>query len=154
MSHRFDRHDPIAFRFLSLIEALDPRTKADREVSRLDKCPGQILVAVLSVAATFAFAVADFLTADTAAVGSKVSNLENLRMSPVSSMIVSARICPITGTVLRKVNSGLSLTRSLTVRSRICVCSSALDMTDRLALTARARSPSVGVHRPRGHRVL
>ena len=37
-------------------------------------------------------------------------------MSPVSSMIVSARICPIPGTVLRKLNSALSLTRSLTVR--------------------------------------
>ena len=59
-------------------------------------------------------------------------------MSPVSSMIVSARICPIPGTVLRKLNSGRSLIRSLTVRSRISVCSSAQHMTDRFALTARA----------------
>ena len=72
MSHRLDGQYTMSLGFLSLVEFLNPKMKPDREVRRLDKSPGQILVAVLSVAAAFAFAVADFLTADTAAVRGKV----------------------------------------------------------------------------------
>ena len=66
--------------------------------------------------------------------------MENLLISPVSSMMVSARICPIPGTVLRKLNSALSLTLSVTVLSKISICPSAHWIMARLALTARAKS--------------
>ena len=56
----------------------------------------------------------------------KFPTVANLLISPVSSMMVSARICPIPGTVLRKLNSGLSLTPLVTVLSKISICSSAL----------------------------
>ena len=73
MSHRFDRHNPVGLRFLSLVEALDLRIVSNREVGRLDVGPGQILVAVLGIAFTFFLAVADLLTAHTPTVGSVVS---------------------------------------------------------------------------------
>ena len=61
-------------------------------------------------------------------------------ISPVSSMMVSARICPIPGTVLRKLNSSLSFILSVTVLSKISICSAAHWIMARLALTARAKS--------------
>src|SRR5262245_8687300 len=66
--HRFDRHDLVALRFLFLIEAFDTRIKADRKVGGLDKRPGQILVAIFGVTASFSFAVADLLAPYTPAV--------------------------------------------------------------------------------------
>jgi hypothetical protein len=74
VGHRLDSQYTMSLGFLSLVEFLNPRMKTDREVGRFDKGPGQILIAVLGIAAAFAFAVADFLTAYTAAVGSKVSD--------------------------------------------------------------------------------
>jgi hypothetical protein len=68
--HRFDSHNRMALRFLFLIEAFDPRIKADRKVGGLHKRPSQILVAVFGVAAPFTFAVADFLAPHTPPVGS------------------------------------------------------------------------------------
>jgi hypothetical protein len=65
MRHRFDSHNRMALRFLFLIEALDPRTKADRKIGGLHKRPGQILVAIFGIAASFTFAVADFLASHT-----------------------------------------------------------------------------------------
>src|SRR3970040_769849 len=72
----------------------------------------------------------------------KFPTLANLPMFPVSSMMVSARISPIPGTVLRNLNCGLSWTRWRMVCSSSSTCSSALNITATLALTARARSPS------------
>src|SRR5262250_2784880 len=66
--HRFDGHNRMALGFLFLIEAFDPRIKADRKVGGLHKSPGQILVAIFGVAASFTFAVADFLTPHTPTV--------------------------------------------------------------------------------------
>ena len=68
MRHRFDGHHPLGLGLLSLIETLDLGVEPDGEVGRFDKCPGQILVAVLGVALAFFLAVADLLTADTATV--------------------------------------------------------------------------------------
>src|ERR671919_3156517 len=59
--HCLDGHNRVALGFLFLIEAFDPRAKADRKIRCLYKCPGQILIAVLGIAASFTFAVADFL---------------------------------------------------------------------------------------------
>ena len=68
MGHGFDRHDNLGLGFLSLVEALDLSVVSNREVGRLDKRPGQILVAVFSIAAAFFLAVADLFAAHTAAV--------------------------------------------------------------------------------------
>ena len=72
--HSFDAHNRVALGFLFLIEAFDPRIKTDRKVGGLHKRPGQILVAVLGVAASFTFAVADFLAYHTPTIGSVVSD--------------------------------------------------------------------------------
>src|SRR5262245_35548894 len=72
--HRFDAHDGVALGFLFLIEAFDPRIKADRKIGGLHKRPGQILVAVLCIAASFTFAVADFLTPHTSTIRSVIAD--------------------------------------------------------------------------------
>src|SRR5918994_6212627 len=72
--HRFDGHNRVALRFLFLIEAFDPRIKPDRKVGGLYKCPGQILVAVFGIAASFTFAVADFLAPHTPTVRSVIAD--------------------------------------------------------------------------------
>ena len=72
MRHRLERHNRFGLRLLSLIETLDLGTKPDREVGRLDKRPAEILVPVLGVAAAFALAVADLLTAHTPAIRGEV----------------------------------------------------------------------------------
>ena len=72
--HRFDGHNRMALGFLFLIEALDPRIKADRKVGGLHKRPGQILIPVFGVAASFTFAVADFLASHTPTIGSVISD--------------------------------------------------------------------------------
>ena len=53
MSHRLDGQYTMSLGFLSLVELLNPRMKTDRKVGRFDKSPGQILVAVLGIAAAF-----------------------------------------------------------------------------------------------------
>ena len=74
MRHRFDGYHNLGLGFLSLIETLNLGVELDGEVGRFDKCPGQILIAVLGVALAFFLAVADLLTADTPAVRSEVSH--------------------------------------------------------------------------------
>ena len=74
MSYRFDRHHAVTLGFLSLIETLNPRLIADCKVGRFHKRPGQILIPVLSVAAAFAFTIADLLTAYTPTVRSEVAH--------------------------------------------------------------------------------
>jgi hypothetical protein len=71
--HRFDRRDAVGLGFFPLVKALDVGTEPNREVGRLDIGPGQILVAVLSVAAAFFLAVTDLLTPHTPTVGGVVS---------------------------------------------------------------------------------
>ena len=90
MRHRLDRQYTMSLGFLSLVESLNLGMKPDRKVGRFDKRPGQILVAVLGIAAAFAFAVADFLTADTPAVRSKVSHA---RKSPDVAGLQHDRQC-------------------------------------------------------------
>ena len=105
MCHRFDSHNRMALGFLFLIEALDPRIKADRKVGGLHKRPGQILVAVFGIAASFTLALADFLAPHTPAVRRVIADAgKSLSISPVSSMMVSARMGPIPGTVFRNLN--------------------------------------------------
>ena len=53
MGHGLERHHAMALGFLSLVRTLDPGTIADREVGRFDIRPGQIFVAVRSIALTF-----------------------------------------------------------------------------------------------------
>jgi hypothetical protein len=56
VGHRLNRYQPVGPFFLALIEALHFRVVTDGEVRRLHKGPGQILVPILGVAATLAFA--------------------------------------------------------------------------------------------------
>ena len=72
--HRLDRHHGFGLGFLSLVETLDLGVEPDREVSRFHKCPGQILIPVLGIAAPFALAVADLLTAHTPTVRSVIAD--------------------------------------------------------------------------------
>jgi hypothetical protein len=72
MCDRLHGDYPMGAGALALIEALDFRGVAHREVRRLDERPGQILVAVLGVAPTLALAMTQVLRARTAAVGGKV----------------------------------------------------------------------------------
>src|SRR6266498_2499893 len=71
--HRFDGHHNLGLGLLSLIETLNLAIEPDREVSRFHKRPGQILIPVLGIAAPFAFAVADLLTAHTPTVRSVIA---------------------------------------------------------------------------------
>ena len=66
--HRLDGHHTLGLGLLSLIETLNLGVEPDGEVGRFDKCPGQILIAVLGVALALFLAVADLLAADTPAV--------------------------------------------------------------------------------------
>ena len=103
--HCFDGHNRVALGFLFLIEAFDLRIKADGKVRRLHKHPGQILVAVFGIAASFTLALADFLAPPTPAVRRVIADAgKSLSISPVSSMMVSARMGPIPGTVFRNLN--------------------------------------------------
>jgi isocitrate/isopropylmalate dehydrogenase len=70
--HRLDRHPSLGL--LSLIETLNLGVEPHRKVGRFDKCPGQILIAVLGITLALFLAVADLLTADTATVRSEVSH--------------------------------------------------------------------------------
>src|SRR5215475_11053066 len=72
--HRFDGHNRMALRFLFLIEAFDSRMKADRKIGGLHKRPGQILVAVFGVAASFSFAVVDLLAPHAPTVRSVITD--------------------------------------------------------------------------------
>jgi len=72
--NRFDRYDSVALGFLSLVKALNPGTKPDGKVGRFHKGPGQILIAVFSVAAPFAFTVADLLTPHAPALRCKIAH--------------------------------------------------------------------------------
>ena len=74
MRHCFDPHNRVTLGFLFLIEAFDLRIKADRKVSGLHKRPGQVLVAVFGIAASFTLAVTDLGAAHTATVRSIVSD--------------------------------------------------------------------------------
>src|SRR5262245_13072816 len=74
VGHRFDSHNRMALGFLFLIEAFDSRIKADRKIGGLHKRPGQILVAVFGIAASFTFAVTDFLAPHTPTVRSIIAD--------------------------------------------------------------------------------
>ena len=69
----FARDDRIGSGFFALVETLGVGAKTQREVRRLDKCPGQILVAVLGIAFAFLFAVAQALAIDAARIGSELA---------------------------------------------------------------------------------
>src|SRR6478736_1669074 len=69
-----DAHNRVALGFLFLIEAFDPRIEADGKIGGLHKRPGQILVAVFRIAASFTFAVADFAAPHTTTVRSVIAN--------------------------------------------------------------------------------
>ena len=75
MRYRFDSYHPLGLRLLALIEAFHARVISHRKVGRLHKGPGQILVAVLPVAAPLALAVTDLSTVYTTAVGSEITHL-------------------------------------------------------------------------------
>ena len=70
MRYRLDGHHTLGLSLLPLIETLNLGIEPDRKVGRLDKRPGQILVAVLGVTLAFFLAVADLLTPDTPTVRS------------------------------------------------------------------------------------
>ena len=72
MGHSFDGHHPIRFRLLALIEALALRIVPHGKICCLHNRPGPILVAVLCIALALAFAVTQFLTADTPTVRRKI----------------------------------------------------------------------------------
>ena len=111
MRHRLDGHHTLGLSLLPLIETLNLGVEPDRRVGRLHKRPSQILIPVLGVALAFFLAVADLLTANTAAVRRKVAHTgkspdvaglqhdrerENLSDLPVGRQVP--------GTVLRKLN--------------------------------------------------
>ena len=75
MRYGFDSYRSMGLVFLALIETFHPRVISHRKVSRLHKSPGQILVAVLPVAAPLALAVTDLSTVYTTAVGSEITHL-------------------------------------------------------------------------------
>jgi hypothetical protein len=58
VGHRFNSHNPVAFSGFALIETFGLFVKADCEIGRFNKGPGQILIAVFGVALAFLFAVA------------------------------------------------------------------------------------------------
>jgi hypothetical protein len=74
MGHRLDGDHPVRFRLFPLIISLDLGVVAHREIGRLHECPGQILVTVLGVALPLAFAIAEFVTPDTPAVGGEIAH--------------------------------------------------------------------------------
>ncbi len=74
MGDRFERHNPVGLIFLALIKALHARIVSDGEVRRLYKGPGQILVAVLGVAAAFALTLTSLVTIHTPALGGKLTD--------------------------------------------------------------------------------
>src|SRR6185369_8794339 len=69
-----DAYNRVALGFLFLIDAFDLRIKADRKIGGLHKRPGQILVAVFGVAASFTLAVADLLAPHTTTVRSVITD--------------------------------------------------------------------------------
>ena len=89
----------MALGLLSLIEPSNQRFIANGKVRRFHKRPRQILIPVLGVATAFAFAVGNFSLFTHRQYETKFPTLENLLISPVSSMMVNARICPIPLTV-------------------------------------------------------
>ena len=70
---RLDCHHVIRPRFLALVEPFRLGAVAQREVGRLDKGPGQILVAVFGVPFPLLLAVAGAHAVDAARIGSKVA---------------------------------------------------------------------------------
>lgn len=58
---RLQGHHRMALGLLSLVVGVDPRLETYGKVGRLDERPGQILVAVLSIAAAFDFTVGQLL---------------------------------------------------------------------------------------------
>lgn len=76
---RLDRDNPVTCAFLALEEAPGLQAQAHGEAGRLDKCPRQILVAVLCVDLAFLPSVAFAPTVDTAAVRREITNLGETR---------------------------------------------------------------------------
>jgi len=75
MRDRFECDDTVALGGLALIKPFRPVVVAYREVGRLNKGPGQVFIAVFGIAPAFLFAVAEFLTADTATIRGEVADL-------------------------------------------------------------------------------
>ena len=74
MRHCFDSHNRVALGFLFLIEALDPRIKADRKIGGLHKRPGRILLPFLVLPLPLRLPSADFAAADTPTVRSVIAD--------------------------------------------------------------------------------
>lgn len=73
MGQRLGCYDVVRFRLLPFVEPLGLRAVAQRKVRRLDKGPGEVLVAVLSVPFPF-FAIAIALTINAPRIGGKMAN--------------------------------------------------------------------------------
>src|SRR5918992_3012652 len=74
VGERFERHHPVGLVFLALIKALHAWVVTDGEVRRFHQGPGQILVPILGVAATLAFALARLGTIHPPAIGRKLTH--------------------------------------------------------------------------------
>ncbi len=75
MRHCLERNNTLGFGAFTLVKTLDLRVIANREVSRFNKGPGQVLVAVFGVTPALALAIAQLLAIHTTTVRGKVTNL-------------------------------------------------------------------------------
>jgi hypothetical protein len=71
---RFERHHPVGPLLLVLIAPLHLGVVANGEVRRLSKGPGQLLGAVLGIAAALALSVAHLVTLHTPAIGGNLTH--------------------------------------------------------------------------------
>jgi hypothetical protein len=96
MRDRFECDNPSGTRGgalggLALIKAFRSIVVAYREVGRLDKGPSQVFIAVFGIAPAFLFAIAEFLTADTATIRGEVDNLPKALDTADTQQIAVAR---------------------------------------------------------------
>ena len=118
MRHRLDRHDAVGLGFLSLVEALILALNRTAKFAASTNAQPRYLLPFLVLPLPLRLPLESFWLPTHRQYEAKLPTVENLPMSPVSSMMVSARICPIPRTDLRKLNSALSFTRAVTVCSR------------------------------------
>ncbi len=101
MSHDLTSHHHLCLGAFPVIELANLRLIANGKVRRFDEGPRQIFIPILGVALPLAFPIAQLGTAHASTVRGELPTVRNRRISPVSSMMVSVKICPMPGTVDR-----------------------------------------------------
>jgi hypothetical protein len=106
MGNRLYSDDLIRFSRFSLVIAFDYFVVANSKICRFNKSPCQVFIAIFAIDSPFLFTVSIARSADTTAIKGITPWLVKALSTPVSRIIVRARILPIPSMLLSHKNLG------------------------------------------------